>query len=196
MTELHVPAIIGTAATMLALVLLLLRSPDRGRRVVTTLAGRWVAAGSPIAGVTLAALTALAISCFAQVTTTGGIAASSPPAGPEVHAALAGGDGADPDLASLSAYANTIDGASPAGPPAATPANMPDVDAMIGKLAARLEQEPGDAKGWKMLGWSYLNTDRPAEAAKAYQKALAIEPDDQDSDRGLKAANAALVSRK
>jgi cytochrome c-type biogenesis protein CcmH/NrfG len=193
MTELHVPAVIGTAASMLALVLLLLRSGGRGRRAVTMLAGRWVAAGTPIAGSTLAALMALAMACFAQVTTTGGTATSTPPTGPAAHMALAGAEGADADLAALSGYANTIDGAAPAGAPAARPANVPDVDAMIAKLAARLEQEQGDAKGWKMLGWSYLNTDRPAEAAKAYQKALAIEPSDPESDSGLKAANAALA---
>ena len=196
MTELHAPAVIGTAATFLALVLVLLRSGGRGRRAVTVLAGRWVATGPTTAGVTLAALAALAVSCFAQVTTFGERAVTIAPAGPAAHMALAGANGADADLASLSAYADTIDGASPASAPAARPANVPDVDAMIGKLAARLEQEPGDAKGWKMLGWSYLNTDRPAEAAKAYQKAIEIEPADQESDSGLKAANAALLSKK
>ena len=47
---------------------------------------------------------------------------------------------------------------------------------MIAGLEARLQQQPGDAQGWQMLGWSYMRTQRPADAAKAYGRAVALEP--------------------
>ncbi len=50
------------------------------------------------------------------------------------------------------------------------------VDAMIAELAQRLEQSPGDAEGWRMLGWSYFNTGRYQEAATAYAKAAELKP--------------------
>ncbi len=66
-----------------------------------------------------------------------------------------------------------------AGAPAAS-----EVDAMIGKLAKRLEQNPNDADGWRMLGWSYFNTQRYEESAAAYGKAMAIDPTNLDYKAG------------
>ena len=51
-----------------------------------------------------------------------------------------------------------------------------NVDDMIAALAARLRDNPDDADGWRMLGWSYFNTERYAEAAEAYGKAAALQP--------------------
>lgn len=63
--------------------------------------------------------------------------------------------------------------------PAATPqAPLADVDTMVSRLAERLKQNPADLKGWKMLGWSYTHTDRPAEAAEAYRQAIKLSPDE------------------
>lgn len=53
---------------------------------------------------------------------------------------------------------------------------LPDVDTMISGLATRLASAPADVKGWRMLGWSYFNTGRFAEAAAAYRKALDLDP--------------------
>src|SRR4051812_49262078 len=50
------------------------------------------------------------------------------------------------------------------------------VASMIASLEAKLERNPGDAQGWQMLAWSYMRTGRPADAAKAYAKAVAIDP--------------------
>ncbi|MEI7790112.1 MAG: c-type cytochrome biogenesis protein CcmI [Alphaproteobacteria bacterium] len=50
------------------------------------------------------------------------------------------------------------------------------VASMIASLETKLQQNPGDAQGWQMLAWSYMRTGRPADAAKAYAKAVAIEP--------------------
>ena len=55
-----------------------------------------------------------------------------------------------------------------------------DVEAMVSKLAARLEQNPDDAKGWAMLGRSYLYMRRPADAVAAYERAVSLEKNDAD----------------
>lgn len=52
------------------------------------------------------------------------------------------------------------------------------IEAMVTKLAARLETEPGDARGWMMLGRSYQALDRFKEASAAYARAVAIVPND------------------
>ena len=61
---------------------------------------------------------------------------------------------------------------------AALPADHPvaDVPAMIGQLEAKMKQTPNDAEGWRMLGWSYMQTGRNADAAKAYGRAAALVP--------------------
>ncbi|BAP57549.1 TPR repeat containing protein [Thioploca ingrica] len=49
------------------------------------------------------------------------------------------------------------------------PANFDD---MVNKLAARLQQQPDDAKGWYMLARSYSTLKRYQEAAQAYNQVL------------------------
>jgi len=51
-----------------------------------------------------------------------------------------------------------------------------DVGSMISMLEARMKETPGNAEGWRMLGWSYLQTNRNADAAMAYGKAAALDP--------------------
>jgi cytochrome c-type biogenesis protein CcmH len=46
------------------------------------------------------------------------------------------------------------------------------VEEMINGLVTRLAENPEDAEGWRMLGWSYFQTERYAEAAKAYGEAV------------------------
>jgi cytochrome c-type biogenesis protein CcmH len=53
---------------------------------------------------------------------------------------------------------------------------MGEVSRMIAGLEARLQQQPNDAQGWQMLGWSYMRTQRPADAARAYGRAVALDP--------------------
>jgi tetratricopeptide (TPR) repeat protein len=83
---------------------------------------------------------------------------------------------ADSDtVANLKEYARSIGVAGL--PPAAAPAEpLPDVTTLIGRLAARLEKSPDDAKGWRMLGWSYFHMGRYADAAAALAKAVALDP--------------------
>lgn len=52
------------------------------------------------------------------------------------------------------------------------------IEAMVAKLAARLEQNPDDAKGWAMLARSYAAMQRFPEALAAYAKATALAKDD------------------
>jgi len=52
------------------------------------------------------------------------------------------------------------------------------VEAMVTKLAARLEQNPDDANGWAILARSYTAMQRFPEAAAAFEKAVALTRDD------------------
>ena len=49
-----------------------------------------------------------------------------------------------------------------------------EIEAMVAKLAARLEAKPDDAEGWSMLGRSYFVMSRHDDAAMAYAKANAL----------------------
>lgn len=51
-----------------------------------------------------------------------------------------------------------------------------DVQGMIAMLETQMRQQPQNAEGWRMLGWSYMQTGRNAEAAEAYGKAVALDP--------------------
>ncbi len=55
-----------------------------------------------------------------------------------------------------------------------------EVEAMVAKLAARMEQSPNDGKGWALLARSYLVMQRNAEAVAAYERAVAVTKDDAD----------------
>ena len=61
---------------------------------------------------------------------------------------------------------------------AGTPEGHPqgDTTTMIAELETQMKQHPDNAEGWRMLGWSYLQTGRNAEAAVAYGKAVALDP--------------------
>jgi cytochrome c-type biogenesis protein CcmH len=54
-------------------------------------------------------------------------------------------------------------------------AGAPDVEEMVASLAARLDDNPDDLNGWKMLGRSYLTLQDFSGAVDAYERAVAIE---------------------
>jgi cytochrome c-type biogenesis protein CcmH len=86
----------------------------------------------------------------------------------------------------------------PQAAPSPAERSLPSVDEMIQRLAARLRQNPNDPEGWRMLGWSYFNTEHFDESAAAYLKAIALRPDFAAfrSLRGealVKAANGAVT---
>lgn len=51
---------------------------------------------------------------------------------------------------------------------------------MISSLETKLKADPDDAEGWRMLGWSFFQTQRYAEAAMAYKRATVLKPDNAD----------------
>ena len=54
-------------------------------------------------------------------------------------------------------------------------ADPPNVEAMVASLAARLQQDPTDVEGWKMLGRSYLQLKDFSGAVTAYEQAVNLE---------------------
>jgi len=66
-----------------------------------------------------------------------------------------------------------------AAPPVpATP--QADVATMIAGLEQRLAANPNDVEGWRMLGWSKVQTQRYAEAVRAYARAATLAPGQAD----------------
>ena len=57
---------------------------------------------------------------------------------------------------------------------------MASMEELVEKLAQRMENEPDNAQGWKMLGRSYLAMNRMDDAIKAYEKAYKLDPQDVD----------------
>jgi cytochrome c-type biogenesis protein CcmH len=90
-----------------------------------------------------------------------------------------------PELAKGTAAAQAEAGAP--GPDAkamADAASMPDeqrqamIRGMVEKLAAKQEADPGNLDGWMRLGKAYAVLHEPDKSAEAYDKALALKPDD------------------
>lgn len=72
-------------------------------------------------------------------------------------------------------------GVAPGAAPAAEAAHGDDparFETLAERLAQRLKTQPDDAEGWAMLGRSYSVLGRPADAVQAYQRVLALRPDD------------------
>ena len=55
-----------------------------------------------------------------------------------------------------------------------------EIEAMVGRLAARLQAQPDDLAGWVMLARSYEVLGRLDDAVLAWERALALAPDDPD----------------
>jgi cytochrome c-type biogenesis protein CcmH len=80
-----------------------------------------------------------------------------------------------PDLATASTQPG---GGAQGGDAGAAPNGH--VGSMIAELEAKMRQSPNDAEGWRMLGWSYMQTGRFAESANAYGRAAALDPANAD----------------
>lgn len=191
MTQLYASVALGTAATVMAMTLLLLRINIYSRRAALTLARRWIMTSNSTSFAVLAPLAAIALCSFSAIPalhvpindrqSTAGAVPSTP--------AAASADGEA--LNSLRAYVDKLDdGAKADGDAvqASAAAELPAVDVMVAKLIARLQDQPDDVAGWKMLGWSYLNTNRPDEAVQAYETALKLAPNDTEIEKALQAA--------
>lgn len=84
--------------------------------------------------------------------------------------------------------------------PAATQApaarsDIPDLDAALAQLEARLETQPDDRDGWLLLGNTYLQLQRPADAETAFGQALLLS-DGQDPVAKLGVAEALILQNR
>jgi cytochrome c-type biogenesis protein CcmH len=95
----------------------------------------------------------------------------------------------DDVLARLTDYTRSV-GSEEAASKAETGDVLPDTDTMIERLAARLETTPDDIEGWRMLGWSYFHTARYQQAASAYARAVALDPNSAELERSYAEAKA------
>ncbi len=58
--------------------------------------------------------------------------------------------------------------------------SMPSVEEMVGRLEEKLQADPANGEGWRMLGRSYSVLKRHSEAALAYRRARGILGDSAD----------------
>jgi cytochrome c-type biogenesis protein CcmH len=120
--------------------------------------------------------------------------------GPPAPATSAFDPSKDPDVARLAVYARANLALTPAGQQPGAGKALPDVATMNERLAARLEREPNDVEGWRMLGWSWFHTQQPRKAAEAYERAVALRPKSPELmvayGEALVAAEAGNVSPK
>lgn len=87
-------------------------------------------------------------------------------------------------LAALLIWDGNDSGTAPATAAGPNAQQLADVDTMIAKLAARLEKNPEDGEGFRMLGWSYLMTGHPDKAIAPYKRALALLPNQANVHAG------------
>ena len=98
-----------------------------------------------------------------------GLAAMVAVAGAALYASMG-----QPELASNAAPAPA---AAPAAAPVPDAAAQGEVNQLVAGLEQKMQANPDDPEGWRMLGWSYFQTGRYGDAAKAYARAIALKPD-------------------
>jgi cytochrome c-type biogenesis protein CcmH len=91
---------------------------------------------------------------------------------------------------SLGLYAHQGRPGLPSGASTGAP---PDIEAMVTSLATRLENNPDDLNGWKMLGRSYMTMQNFSAAVDAYERAVEIE--ESQNAQTLVDLGAALLAR-
>ena len=64
---------------------------------------------------------------------------------------------------------------APAGPADSQAAG--EIATLVAGLEKKVQANPSDPEGWRLLGWSYFQTQRFADSAAAYGKAVALKPD-------------------
>ncbi len=85
-----------------------------------------------------------------------------------------------PDLPGSTVDSARIAAAAPAPmvAPLAAQETAASVDDMIAGLATRLQDNPDDAEGWRMLGWSHFQTGNYLSSVDAYAKAVELDGTD------------------
>ncbi len=95
----------------------------------------------------------------------------------------------DETLARLTDYTRSI-GTEDHASTAAAGKQLPDINTMIERLAARLEKSPEDMEGWLMLARSYFHTARYEQAATAFARAVKLDPNSAELKRLYEEAKA------
>jgi cytochrome c-type biogenesis protein CcmH len=102
--------------------------------------------------------------------TAAGIGALFPIAAVALYLTLGTPAALSPDAAKLAASADDGDHAT-----------SPDqIEAMIGQVKEKLAQDPSNIDGWVVLARTYYVTGRASEAADAFERAVALAPNDAD----------------
>ena len=102
--------------------------------------------------------------------TAAGIAALFPIAAVALYLLLGTPAALSPDAARTAAQAQGGDHAM-----------SPDqIETMIGQVKQKLAQDPSNIDGWVVLARTYYVTQRPQEAAAAFERAVALAPNDAD----------------
>jgi cytochrome c-type biogenesis protein CcmH len=81
---------------------------------------------------------------------------------------------------SLLGQPEALDPARTTPPPSQAAMSQEQIDAMVARLAERMQANPDDMQGWLMLARSYKALGRHAEAAAAYGKAESVIGDQPD----------------
>jgi cytochrome c-type biogenesis protein CcmH len=55
-----------------------------------------------------------------------------------------------------------------------------DVNGLIALLAQRVHHQPDDVRAWKYLGQAYLSQGDPSDAAKAFARAIRLDPSNSE----------------
>jgi cytochrome c-type biogenesis protein CcmH len=108
-----------------------------------------------------------------------GEAAAAPAAPPQRHRALAGAAMVAVPLLAVALYftlGNTAALLSPSERPHEL--GQQQIGALVARLAARLEKNPQDVKGWVMLARAQAVLGNFEEASSAYARSVALVPDD------------------
>lgn len=89
-----------------------------------------------------------------------------------------------------------LDPAALMAPAAQAPMTREQIEGLVAQLAARMEKEPGNAEGWALLARSYYAMERFGDAARAYERLLALTPDSAEAMADLADALAMSAGRK
>lgn len=95
-------------------------------------------------------------------------------------AALRAGATAPAPAVSADTNANAESGPAPNAQAAMAEMTPQQIAGMVQRLADRLQAEPDNAAGWRMLARSYDTLGRFNDAVLAYQRVLTLEPPDAD----------------
>lgn len=86
----------------------------------------------------------------------------------------------EPDALNLASASPSVPTAAPPQLDLSQGVGQAQIETMVARLAQRLQSQPQDVKGWRMLAKSYETLGRFDDAVKAYKKVLSLEAPDPD----------------